>query len=234
MTVVDDGFWCPTLIDKIRNFLRLGIKNDNVLDHRQAFVSNIAYNLQYLEFLNHLLTEKKLHATVLTQTQKTFIITGMAVIEAILWYVLRKNGMQKIDEWKEIKKLSPLPFKEGETDFLVRTTILKKRDKPIEVEMPLDSMIKRVESKKLLGVDHQVYQNLNYLRKLRNRVHIHAVQHDNDTDWYSFNSREVKLMKKVLLSVLVSDLFEPEAKHEQIIGYLKVNETVDQLVDEVP
>ena len=64
-------------------------------------------------------------------------------------------------------------------------------------------------------------KHLNYLKKLRNKVHIHAVQHDHDTDWYSFDSREVKLMKKVLLSVLVSDLFEPEAKHEQIIAYLK-------------
>lgn len=221
MTDADDGFWCPNLIDKIRLFLRRGIKNDNVLDHHQAFVSNIAYNLQYLEFLNHLLTEKSLHATVLNQTQKTFIITGMSVIEAILWYVLRKNEMQKTDEWEEIKKLSPSSFKEGKTEFLVHTTILKKRDEPIEVEMRLDSMIKMVESKKLLGVDHQVYKNLNYLKKLRNRVHIHAVQHDHDTDWYSFDSREVKLMKKVLLSVLVSDLFEPGAKHEQIIAYLK-------------
>ncbi len=222
MTDADDRFWCPTLIDTIRVFLRRGIKNDNLLDHHQAFVSNIAYHLQYLEFLNHLLAEKSLHATVLNQTQKTFIITGMSVIEAILWYVLRKNGMQKTDEWKEIKKLSPLPFKEGKTEFLVHTTILKKRDEPIEVEMQLDPMIKKVESKELLGVDHQVYKNLNYLRKLRNRVHIHAVQNDHDTDWYSFDSREVKLMKKVLLSVLVSNLFEPEAQHQQIIAYLKV------------
>lgn len=234
MVDVDDGFWCPNPIDKIRVLLRRGIKDDNVLAHHQAFVSNVAYNLQYLEFLNHLLTEKKLHVTVQTQTEKTFVITGMSVIEAVLWYVLRKNGMQKIDEWEKNKKVSALPFKDGESEFQVHTTIFKKRDEPIEVEMPLDSMIKKVESKKLLGVDHQVYQNLNYLRKLRNRVHIHAVQHDRDTDWYAFNIREVKLMKKVLLSVLVSDLFEPEAEHEQIIGYLKVEETVDQLANETP
>jgi hypothetical protein len=234
MTDADDGFWCPNPINKIRVFLRRGIKDDDVLAHHQAFVSNIAYNLQYLEFLNHLLTEKSLHATVLTQTEKTFVITGMSVIEAILWYVLRKNGMQKTNEWEEIKKFSPSSFKDGESEFLVQNTILKRRGEPIEVEMPLDSMIKRVESKGLLGVDHQVYQNLNYLKKLRNRVHIHAVQHDRDTDWYAFNNREVKLMKKVLLSVLVSDLFAPEAKHEHIMSYLKVDETVDQLAKEIP
>ena len=223
MTDADDGFWCPNLVETIRVFLRRGVKNDNVLDHRKAFISNIAYNLQYLEFLNYLLTEKEknLHATVLSQTQKTFIITGMSVIEAILWYVLRKNGMKKTDEWEEVKKLSPHQFKEGETEFLMQTTILKKRDEPIEVEMPLDSMIKRVESKKLLGVDHQVYRNLNYLRQLRNKVHIHAVQNDQDTDWYLFDSREFKLMKKVLLSVLASNLFEPEAKHQRVIAYLR-------------
>ncbi|MGH7180655.1 MAG: hypothetical protein ACREJN_01615 [Nitrospiraceae bacterium] len=234
MTDVDDGFWCPNPIDKIRTFLRRGIKDDDALAHHQAFVSHIAYNLQYLEFLNNLLTEKKRHITVLTQTMKTFVIIGMSVIEAVLWYVLRKNGMQKTDEREEFKKSSAPPFEDGESEFLVQTTIFKTRDQSIEVEMPLSSMIKKVESKKLLGVDHQVYQNLNYLRKLRNKVHLHAGQHDRDTDWYSFNMREVKLMKKVLLSVLASNLFKPETEHEQIIGYLNVEEPVDQLANEIP
>ncbi len=98
----------------------------------------------------------------------------------------------------------------------------------------MESMIKKVESKKLLGIEHQVYRDLNYLRKLRNRVHIHAVQHDRDTDWYSFNDQEVKLSKKVLFSVLSSDFFEPEEKHCTIIQYMKVQEPIDQLADSIP
>lgn len=229
MAEPDEGFWCPNLIDQIRTFLRRGITNDSVLAHNHAFVSNIGYNLQYIEFLNHLLTDQKLHVTVQTQTQKSFVITGMSIIEAILWYVLRKHGMHKIDEWEEIAEFQTSSFMDGASEFRVRNTILKKRNESIEAEMPLDSMIKKVESKALLGVDHQVYRDLNYLRKLRNRVHIHAVQHDSDTDWYSFNDKEVKLMKKVLLSVLTSDLFKPEDEHTSIIEHLKVEESIEQL-----
>lgn len=230
----DEGFWCPNLIDQIRAFLRRGVTDDGVLAHNYAFVSNIAYNLQYLEFLNYLLTEKELHVTVRTQTQKTFVITGMSIIEAILWYVLRKHGMHKIQEWEEVEEFLTPSFRDDENEFRVQNTILKKRSEPVEAEMSLDSMIKKVESKALLGVDHQVYRDLNYLRKLRNRVHIHAVQHDRDTDWYSFNNQEVKLMKKVLLSVLSSDLFRPEDKHKPIIEYLKVDESAEQLADAIP
>lgn len=230
----DEGFWCPNLIGPLRVFLSRGIADDGVLSHNPAFISNLGYNLQYLEFLNHLLTENELHATVRTQTQKTFVITGMSIIEAILWYVLRKHRMHKIEEWEEVHESLTSLFRDGESEFRVQNTILKKRNEPVEAEMPLDSMIKKVESKALLGVDHQVYRDLNYLRKLRNRVHIHAVQHDRDTDWYSFNNQEVKLMKKVLLSVLSSDLFKPEGKHNPIIEFLKVEESAEQLADEIP
>jgi hypothetical protein len=190
MSSPDEGFWCPNLVDSIRAFLRQGIPDDGVLAHGRAFVSNIAYNLQYLEFLNHLLTEKQLHSTVRTQSQKSFVITCMSIIEAVLWYVLRKNGMHKIEDWEEIKELHTSSFRDGDSERRVRNTILRKRHEPVEAEMNLDSMIKKVESKKFLGIDHQVHRDLNYLKKLRNKVHIHAVQHDRDTDWYSFNDQE--------------------------------------------
>lgn len=233
MSDLDDVFWSPNRIDTLRNFLHRAIEQDNVLAHRQAFVSNIAYHLQYLEFLNHQLIETKLHSVIKTQIQKTFVVTGMSIIEAILWYVLRKNGFQPTTEWRELRKLSDRQFEDGESKLLVRTTILKKQDKPIDVEIKLDSMIKKIESKKMLGEDHQVYRNLNYLKNLRNRVHIHAVQHDRDTDWYSFGEHEIKLMKTVLLSVLTGYPFKPEPKDEPILSYLRVAESIDQLVDEL-
>lgn len=233
MVEQDDGFWCPNPIQTIRKFLYGGIEEDNVLAHRQAFVSNIAYHLQYLEFLNRQLLETKLHTVIKTQIQKTFVVTGMSIIEAILWYVLRKNGIQPSTEWGELRKLSDLRFEDGESKFLVRATILKKQDKPIDVEIKLHSMIKQIESKTMLGEDHQVYRNLNYLKKLRNRVHIHAVQHDRDTDWYSFSEQEVKLMKAVLLSVLTGYPFKPEPTDESILSYLRVDEPIDQFVNQL-
>lgn len=234
MASADEGFWCPNKVDRIRLFLRRGMPKDKVIKHDSAFVANIAYHFQYLEFLNHLLTEKQLHVIVRQQTQKTFVVTGMSIIEAILWYVLRKAGMQKMEEWDEIKKLETSSFMNDTSELRVINTIVKKRDEPVEVEMSLDSMIKKVETKKLLGLGHQVYQKLSYLRKLRNRVHIHAVEFDHDTDWYVFSDKEVKLMKKVLHGVFSSELFKPGKEHKSIIEHLKVEDSAEQLAESIP
>lgn len=229
-----EGYYCPNGVDVIHAFLRRGIpKDDPTLSHGRAFVRNIAYNLQYLEYLNYTLCDTELHVTVRTLTQKTFIITGMSIIEAILWFVLKKSGLQRTEEWAQAHELETRVFEENSTDYKLVNTLLRRLPESKDVEMPLDAMIKRVESKKLLGLNVQVYKDLSYLRKLRNRVHIHAVQHDKDTDWWSFNNPELKLMKGVLGSVLRSELFNPLPQHDSLIAYLKVDETTESLADEL-
>lgn len=230
-----EGFWCPTSVETLHAFVRRGIPNEDVsLEYSKAFVRNIAYNLQYLEYLNHVLTEKSLHVTVFTLTIKTFVVTGMSVVEAVLWYVLKKSGLQRKEGWEQAQELESRTFQENGVEYKLMSTLVRKLKAPVDAEMPLDAMIKRIESKKLLGVDVQVYKNLNYLRKLRNRVHIHSVQHDKDTDWWSFNEKELKLMKAVLGSVLCSELFSPEKEHDEFLAYLRVEEKPETLVDNLP
>lgn len=229
------GFFCPAAVDTVHAFVHRGIpKEDQVLAYSYAYVRNIAYNLQYLEFLSHTFDEAELHATVRTLSQKTFVITGMSVVEAVLWYVLKKAGHQRREEWEEVQELNSQTFQQDGHDYRLINNLCRKLPAPIDAEMSLDAMIKRVEAKKLLGIDLQVYKDLNYLRKLRNRVHIHAVQHDKDTDWWNFNNKEVKLMKGVLHSVLCSQLFDPLPEHTALFEYLTVVESTAALAAELP
>lgn len=85
--MVEGTFWSPSLIDRWRGFLGRGVPKDGTLRHRYAFISNIGYNLQYLQFLDYQIEEIPLHATVYTQTLKSFVITGMGIVEAICWYL---------------------------------------------------------------------------------------------------------------------------------------------------
>jgi hypothetical protein len=230
----NEGFYCPTGVDFIHSLLRQGIKKENsVLSHGYAFVRNIAYNLQYLEYLNYVLSETELHVTVRTLTQKTFVITGMSIVEAILWFVLKSSGQQRKDAWEITQEVEIKAFEAQDGKYKISNIISKLRPEPVDVEMTLDAMIKKVESKKLLGLDGQVYKDLNYLRKLRNRVHIHAVQHDKDTDWYSFNNREVELMRGVLGSVLRSELFAPDEGQALLISYLKSSESTSKIAETI-
>jgi hypothetical protein len=230
----NEGFYCPTGVDFIHSLLRQGIKKENsVLSHGYAFVRNIAYNLQYLEYLNYVLSETELHVIVRTLTQKTFVITGMSIVEAILWFVLKSSGQQRKDAWEITQEVESKAFEAQDGKYKISNIISKLRPEPVDVEMTLDAMIKKVESKKLLGLDGQVYKDLNYLRKLRNRVHIHAVQHDKDTDWYSFNNREVELMRGVLGSVLRSELFAPDEGQALLISYLKSSESTSKIAETI-
>jgi hypothetical protein len=230
----NEGFYCPTGVDFIHSLLRQGIKKENsVLSHGYAFVRNIAYNLQYLEYLNYVLSETELHVTVRTLTQKTFVITGMSIVEAILWFVLKSSGQQRKDAWEITQEVEIKAFEAQDGKYKISNIISKLRPEPVDVEMTLDAMIKKVEAKKLLGLDGQVYKDLNYLRKLRNRVHIHAVQHDKDTDWYSFNNREVELMRGVLGSVLRSELFAPDEGQALLISYLKSSESTSKIAETI-
>lgn len=182
MSTTNEGFYCPGNIGSFTAFLSSTIPADGVLHHRQGFIKNVGYNFQYLEFLNHLLTEKPLHSTVTALTQKTFVVVGMGIVEALLWYTLRKNKLHVVDEWLVSRELVSLEFPEGEHTRRIKTIIEEKDPKPKDSAMTLDVMRKKVEGKKLLGVSTQVYKDLNHLRGLRNRVHIHVMQGDKDTD----------------------------------------------------
>ena len=158
----NEGFYCPAGIDAIHSLLRQGIKKENsVLSHGYAYVRNVAYNLQYLEYLNYVLSETELHVTVQTLTQKTFVITGMSIVEAILWFVLKSSGQQRKDAWEITQEVETKTFEDHGSKYKISNIISKLRPEPVDVEMTLDAMIKKVESKKLLGLDGQVYKDLN-------------------------------------------------------------------------
>lgn len=234
MILADGEFWSPTLIDTWRRLLRRGVADDGTLRHRYAFVSNIGYNLQYLQFLDYQRADVPLHATVYTQTLKSFVITGMGVVEAVCWYVLKKHGWNKTEQWERIADLKTSDFEENDSQYRIVNSVERRSSRPIEVEMSLQWMIRQVEKRKLLGMDRQVYKDLNYLRGLRNKVHIHVVQHDTDTDWNSFNNNEFKLMKKALHGVLTSALFEPLEEEKRHLEFLRVEESTDELAEDIP
>lgn len=201
-------FWSPSPINKWRGLLAAGITKDRLGEQHYSFISNLGYSLQYLEYLDHQLRSTQLHATIKSQTTKTFVIVSMAVVESILFYVLHSNSELPSNEWETIKReLTSPEFIDGEKKKRILTTLQEKLEVPQPREMTLDPMIKRVEKKKLLGIDTKIYKTLNYLRKLRNKIHIHGVASRFDTDWNAFSENEFQQSKDVLLAVLGSEQF---------------------------
>lgn len=212
--------WYPYPISSLEDYLAKlfvvipGIKNV------KALRKNIAYNLQYIEFQVQLLNEMKVSSVLLTQTWKTMIITGMSIIETIIYYILVSKNLHKKTCWNEKPdiKIEQQKTIDG-VNYKIQNLLYKKNDEKPEY-MNFDSMIKIVLEKRVLGNNNEIYKKLNYLRKLRNKIHLHLVENDRDTDWHSFNIKDIKLLKEILYSFLVSSYFKPNASEKEIFSFL--------------
>ena len=219
----DINTWCPVPIPILKQHLSTLIKVDEYFNIKQIqpLISNIAYSLQYIEFLNQLLKDMKLTSSLETQNIKSFVVCGASIIEALFHYITISNGYGKTTEWKSYKK-----FKRGEQyeikedKFYNETEIFIKISPPILMEMTFDQMCKKVESKKLLGDQKDLYKEINGIRKLRNKIHIYGIENPQDTDWHNFNWKQFKLIKKVLYEILISSQFA-SSSHIHRFDYLQ-------------
>jgi hypothetical protein len=217
----DTGKWYPLSVSKLESYLNKLI-NDNNIDNSTAIRKNIAYNLQYLEFQAQMLSEFKVSSVIMTQTWKMYIIIGTSIIEALLYVILHKNEIQKTNEWKEIKRTSST-IKLLNKPHKIENVIYEKLTEPISEQMTLDTMIKKSETKKILGDNEAIYRKLNYLRKLRNKVHLHALDEVQDTDWNSINKKEFNLIREILHIFLICSYFTPTNDEKNYFKYLTEN-----------
>lgn len=86
--------WLPTEIDKIRNSFVFNAKN--------VLKSNIAYNIQYLQYLYRDIDTRDSTTVLYRMRYKSFVITGMSVIEAVFMALLKDRKMIPLEEWKEV------------------------------------------------------------------------------------------------------------------------------------
>ncbi len=60
-----------------------------------AVANNVAYTLQYLQFLEKIIADLDLTPVLVTQTLKTFVINGCAVVEAVFYKIVNDSGTPK-------------------------------------------------------------------------------------------------------------------------------------------
>lgn len=197
--------WYPCGIDT----LRCGFALDKNIIWYHPLVDNLAYSIQYLQFLDKEMNELSVPSVIYTMLVKNFVITGMSVCEGIFFNIIKSNDWwEKTDEETVTSFTNEQVTCGGKDTLIIRTEILK-HGKIHESEMNLDDMINCLEKKKHhkgLEIDHFLYPALDRLRKLRNRVHLETTPSaDNDHDYNAFNSDVRDEMKKVLYGVLCSD-----------------------------
>lgn len=165
--------------------------------------SNFAYSMQYIEYIEKQINELKLSEVLLTMLYKSYIITGMGIAEMLFVYLLKSTGNWNKTEWEEYSTFKANPITVAGLTTKVETKLLKKVP-AYEMRMDLDSMIKKIEKKCILTIDHNVFPALKKLRELRNRVHLQVGRDAYDHDYNSIGFAEIQMMRRILYAILTA------------------------------
>lgn len=203
--------WYPISVDSFRNGF-IAMSSD--VEGYHPLVDNLAYNLQYIQFLEKEMEELELSSVLCTMLVKTYVITGIGIIEGIFSYIIKSNGWWKTnDEEVVLNSTSQQKNKEGDT-LVVRVEISRKIS-PYKDKMTFDEMLKCLKHHhKALLVDHLLYPQLDRIRDLRNRVHLQKGEGEKDHDYNAFDYSIKNEMRQILYNVLCSPkVTDPRVLH---------------------
>ncbi len=213
--------WYPVSIARLESLLEKIVCSNQGYDHSYALRKNLAYNLQYIEFQDRVLQDIKLSSVIHTQTIKTIILVGSGVIESLLNYLLIINNVHSTTEWKEKCKFKGNQKKLGD-EYVRLDSVLYEKLPNIEFQhMTFDAIIKCAKSNNILGGGRVIYDKLNSMRRLRNKVHLQVINNPGDTDWNSFSTSDLSDMCKILYAVFTSNLFAPTPDERAYFHYLR-------------
>jgi len=216
--------WYPQAVHTHEYHLQILIKTNIYIQHEKIYPlrKNLAYSLQYIEFLSKLNTDIYMSSVLKKQNIKSIVIHSATIIEAIFYYLVVSNGLSNTTKWAKTKSIST-----GEYSLLNNTMkneiiIYEKLKEKIIAPMTFDQISKKVEKKKLLGKSFDHYHKISAIRRLRNKIHIHDSDHNFDTDFNNFSNKELVLVFDVLHSILISELFK-ESDYRKNYAFLLID-----------
>ncbi len=155
--------WYPVSIERWNEVLNCFSYDGNQILPDKDLRKNIAYNLQYLEYLEQTIKEISLSTVLTKQTYKSYIIVAIGVVESLLYFLNAATGGREKSFFDTLKRL--------------RTTAFSRTDK-------------------------HLYDDLQRLRKLRNKVHLYEFRDDLTTDYVSFGDEEFSQMRKTFYKLV--------------------------------
>lgn len=207
--------WYPCSMFRIRAHFNCYEINGSLCPEASHIISNIGYNLQYIEYLKKTLKELNLSEVLQIQTFKSLIVIGASVVEAICFLIYTNEGLGNDDNWIEFQTIGKSNFNlEGET-FKSETKIYKKVNHPIPSNTSFKTLIRKIEKKKILDQETQFFKDVNHLRRLRNKIHLQDTS-IGSTDYHSFWTEEYQLVMKILKLILNDPIFKNSPNAERV------------------
>jgi hypothetical protein len=215
-----ESTWYPVSISRLDTYLAKYIESNSSYKHAYRLKKDLSYNLQYLQFQDRILTDIKLSSVLYTQTIKTIILVSCSIVESILHYSLILKGVHAETEWKQKACFKGNQKKLDNENIRVDTILHSKLPKKVLKHMTFDAMLKSAKSNSIFGKSPLIYEKLEILRKLRNRVHLQPSDDKDGTDWNTFTTVMLNETYLVMYSIFTSSLFNPTKTEREYFEYL--------------
>lgn len=208
--------WYPISVDRFR----AAVKMDLSIENHTALHSNIAYSLQYLEFIEKELAELKLSKVMKTMLEKTYLITAMSIIEGLFVNIVKSRGWWKTIDVECVDAYQSSDKEKEDGTYYIRTEIYKRID-PIPKQMDMETLIQVMQRHHhVLKINHFVYPALKRLKALRNRIHLQKVEAPDDHDYYAFSESTKMEIGSILYEIMSSEMITDDPR---AFDFLKVN-----------
>lgn len=208
--------WYPTSVDTYKGSFEI----DKDIPQSFALLSNLAYSMQYIEFLEKEFTELTVSSVIYTMLVKTYVITGMSVLEGLFSNIIKSHHWWKMSTLESLGSTQSNEAHLLDERVIIKTELQKRVD-PYPLSMNLDDLIKILNRHHdALQVDHLVYPALGRLRELRNRVHLQKADDNFDNDYKAFDFSVKKEMGGILYLILTSPMV---TKFPNTFDFLKIN-----------
>lgn len=208
--------WYPTSVETYK----LSFNIDTRIDNSRALRSNLAYSMQYLEFLEKEFCELDVSSVIYMMLVKTYVITGMSVLEGLFNNIVKAHGWWKTSDLESLGTTQSNETNFTGTSLVVKTELFRKVE-PYMLQMNLDELIRVLSHHHdALKVHHLVYPILKRLKDLRNRVHLQKAENNTDHDYNAFDFSVKKEMGAILYQILTSPMVSRTPKSFE---FLKIN-----------
>lgn len=191
--------WHPISVSSFEEAITQG----DLIGIGKELKKNIAYSLQYLQYIQLQLKEVHLHDIIRRHLWKTYIITAMGIVEGIFYHLVTFHGLEKKTEWDiENKPVHTNVFQDGTEMKKYIITVQKKLSAPRVEQMDFEYLINKVQEKKLLSLSGKAFPYLKRVKRIRNKVHL-QIEHGTDiTDYKSINYDDYILTRYILYKIL--------------------------------
>ncbi len=208
--------WQPTSISAFEEDLKRG----DFFGMNKELRKNIAYSLQYLQYLQIQLEELKLHSIIEKQLQKSYIIIALSVIEGVFWHLVKSKGFEKTSKWETLGRRETNPFKEDGAFKKYEIETFRKLETPRVERMDFEYLISKVQEKKLIDINYKSFPYLKEVKKIRNKVHLFITRFENDTDYLGIDPNDYTLARYLLFVILRSKTFDPVSLKDSSFGFI--------------